>query len=119
MPTNRVAAPAGLCYTDPHRIRSIGGRMTLRSEARTDAPARPAESEAPSRVDPWPTQVLDALDSGVVALDRERRVTWHNRRIEELLGMEPGLLLGMPGPKIFPGADARWLRGASREPREF
>ncbi len=33
--------------------------------------------------------------------------------------MEPGVLLGMPGAKVFPGADARWLRGSSREPREF
>ena len=93
--------------------------MTVRSEARADAPARPADPDAPPRPDPWPTQVLDALEQGVVALDRERRVTWHNRRIEELLGMEPGVLLGMPGAKVFPGADARWLRGSSREPREF
>jgi len=93
--------------------------MTVRSEARAEPPARPAESDPPPRTDPWPTQVLDALEQGVVALDRERRVTWHNRRIEELLGMEPGLLLGMPGAKVFPGADARWLKGSSREAREF
>lgn len=33
--------------------------------------------------------------------------------------MEPGALVGLPGAKLFPGADARWLRGASREPRDF
>jgi two-component system sensor histidine kinase HydH len=55
----------------------------------------------------------------VVALDRERRVIYNNRRIEELLGSEPGALLGMPGGRLFPGADARWLKGAAREPRDF
>ena len=93
--------------------------MTVRSEARADAPAKPAEPEAPPRLEPWPAQVLDALDQGVVALDRERRVTWHNRRIEELLGVEPGVLVGIAGSRIFPGADARWLRGTSRDAREF
>jgi two-component system sensor histidine kinase HydH len=63
--------------------------------------------------------VLDALEQGVVALDRERRVIYNNRRIEELLSCEPGALLGTPGARLFPGADARWLKGASREPRDF
>jgi two-component system sensor histidine kinase HydH len=89
--------------------------MSIRSEAG----GRPAESEAPPRPTPWPAQVLDALDQGVVALDRERRVTYNNRRIEELLGVEAGTLIGMPGSRVFPGADARWLKGASREPRDF
>src|SRR3954465_10793626 len=89
--------------------------MSLRSEA----PARPADPEPTSRPSPWPSQVLDALEQGVVALDRERRVTYNNRRIEELLGVEPGALIGMPGARVFPGADARWLKGASREPRDF
>ena len=44
---------------------------------------------------------------------------YNNRRIEELLGVEPGALLGMPGGRLFPGADARWLKGAAREPRDF
>ena len=57
---------------------------------------------------PWPEQVLDALEQGVVALDRERKVIYNNRRIEELLGVEPGTLLGQAGAKLFPGADARW-----------
>jgi two-component system sensor histidine kinase HydH len=92
--------------------------MTLRSEARADAPARP-ESEDAREPNPWPTQVLDALEQGVVALDRERRVVYNNRRIEELMGAEPGTLDGMPGARIFPGADARWLKGATREPRDF
>src|SRR4029079_17875789 len=54
----------------------------------------------------------------VVALDRERRVVYNNRRFEELLGAESGTLVGQPGSRLFPGADARWLKGASREPRE-
>src|SRR5207247_971924 len=68
---------------------------------------------------PWPTQVLDALEQAVVALDRERRVVYNNRRIEELLGAEPGALVGTAGSRVFPGADARWLKGAAREPRDF
>jgi PAS domain S-box-containing protein len=86
---------------------------------RSDALARPAEPEAPARTPPWPTQILDTLEQAVVALDRDRRVIYNNRRIEELLGAETGGLLGVPGAKLFPGAEARWLRGASREPREF
>ena len=54
-----------------------------------------------------------------MALDRERRVTYNNRRFEELLGVEPGTLFGLPASRLFPGADARWLKGASREAREF
>ena len=89
--------------------------MTTRSEA----PGRPAEPDAAPRVFQWPVQVLDALEQAVVALDRERRVIYNNRRIEELLGVEPGALSGQPGSRLFPGADARWLKGASREPRDF
>jgi two-component system sensor histidine kinase HydH len=59
------------------------------------------------------------MEQGVVALDRERRVVYNNRRIEELLGAEPGGLSGQAGGRIFPGADARWLKGSSREPRDF
>ena len=33
-----------------------------------------------------------------------------------MLGAEPGTYTGH---KLFPGADARWLKGSSREPREF
>ena len=83
---------------------------------RSDALGRPAESEASFQ---WPAQVLDALEQAVVALDRERRVIYNNRRIEELLGVEPGALSGQPGVRLFPGADARWLKGTSREPRDF
>jgi two-component system sensor histidine kinase HydH len=54
-----------------------------------------------------------------VALDRERRVVYANRRIEELLGVEPGALLSLPGNRVFPGADARWLKGVAREARDF
>jgi two-component system sensor histidine kinase HydH len=86
---------------------------------RNEAPARPADSEPAPRPIPWPTQVLDALEQGVVALDRERRVTYNNRRIEELFAVEPGGLLGLPAARLFPGSDARWLKGSSREPREF
>ena len=86
---------------------------------RSEALGRPAEAEPPSRPFPWPSGVLDALEQGVVALDRERRVIYNNRRIEEFLGVEPGTLIGTPGSRLFPGADARWLKGASREAREF
>jgi signal transduction histidine kinase len=86
---------------------------------RTETPARPAETEPAPRPSPWPTQVLDALEQGVVAFDRERRVIYNNRRIEELLAVEPGALVGLPATRVLPGADARWLRGSSREPREF
>ena len=89
--------------------------MTMRSETA----ARSPEPEGPERGFQWPAQVLDALDQGVVALDRERRVIYNNRRIEEQLGVEPGALVGQPGGRLFPGADARWLKGASREPRDF
>ena len=86
---------------------------------RSEALGRPAEAEPPSRPFLWPSGVLDALEQGVVALDRERRVIYNNRRIEEFLGVEPGTLIGTPGSRLFPGADARWLKGASREAREF
>ena len=87
----------------------------MRSEALT----RSAEGEAAPRTPPWPTQILDTLEQAVVGLDRERRVVYNNRRFEELLGVEAGTLLGQPGSRLFPGADARWLKGGSREPREF
>ena len=86
---------------------------------RSEAAVRTAESDHPARVVPWSTQVLDALEQAVVALDRERRVVYNNRRIEELLGVEPGALVGTTGSRVFPGADARWLKGASRETRDF
>ena len=86
---------------------------------RSDAPVRPAEAESAVRTTPWPSQILDTLEQAVVALDRERRVIYNNRRVEELLGVEAGTLVGQPGGRLFPGADARWLKGASREPREF
>src|SRR5437867_1191081 len=87
----------------------------MRSEALT----RPSEGEAPPRAASWPTQILDTLEQAVVGLDRERRVAYNNRRFEELLGADAGTLLGQPGSRLFPGADARWLKGASREAREF
>ncbi len=90
--------------------------MSVRSG---EAAARNPEPEAAARAFPWPAQVLDAMEQGVVALDRERRVIYHNRRIEELLAVEAGALAGQPGARLFPGADARWLKGASREPRDF
>lgn len=86
---------------------------------RSDAVSRHAETEPAARPDPVPELVLDALEQGVVALDRERKVIYSNRRIEELLGLEAGALIGMPGSRLFPGAEARWLKGSSREPRDF
>ena len=64
-------------------------------------------------------QVLDALDQVVVALDKDRRVLYANRRIEELLGVQPESLVGVAARELFQGIDARWLRGASSESREF
>jgi len=84
-----------------------------------EATVRPPEPETTARVPSWPIQALDALEQAVVALDRDRRVVFHNRRIEELLGAEEGSLMGAPAARLFPGAEARWLKGATREPREF
>src|SRR5688500_12199272 len=86
---------------------------------RTEGAARTAEAEHAARADGWPVRVLDTLEQAVVALDRERRVVYCNRRLEEMLGVEGESLLGMTGGRLFPGAEARWLKGASREPREF
>jgi PAS domain S-box-containing protein len=86
---------------------------------RSDALARPAEPESAQRLPSWPTQILDTLEQAVIALDRDRKVIYNNRRFEELLGLESGALVGTPGARLFPGAEARWLRGGSREPREF
>jgi two-component system sensor histidine kinase HydH len=86
---------------------------------RSEAPGRAAEVDAATRTEDWPAQALDALEQAVVALDRERRVVYCNRRIEEMLGVEGGALLGMAGGRLFPGAEARWLKGASRESRDF
>ena len=86
---------------------------------RTETAQRPSETETPDRSGSLPGLVLDALEMGAVALDRERRVIYANRRIEELLGVEPGALISLPGNRVFPGADARWLKGAARESRDF
>jgi two-component system sensor histidine kinase HydH len=86
---------------------------------RSETLGRPADTAEDARPEGWPAQVLDALEQGVVALDRERRVTYTNRRFEELLGLEAAALVGMAGSRLFPGAEARWLKGASREPRDF
>jgi signal transduction histidine kinase len=86
---------------------------------RTDVVHRPPETETVERELPLPAMVLDTLEQGVVALDRERRVVYANRRIEELLSVETGTLMGLAGGRVFPGADARWLKGATRETRDF
>jgi PAS domain S-box-containing protein len=64
-------------------------------------------------------QVLDTLEQGVLALDRERKILYANRRCEELLGMPPEDLVGLPATRVFVGLEAKWLRGESRQPREF
>src|SRR5262245_54791008 len=92
-----------------------GGHGSVRSETS----ARSAEAEAEVRSEHWPAQALDALEQAVVALDRERRVVYCNRRIEEMLSVDSGALLGTMGNRLFPGAEARWLKGVSRETREF
>jgi signal transduction histidine kinase len=85
---------------------------------RTETAPRGADSETPEQPSTLPALVLDALEMGAVALDRERKVVYANRRIEELLGVEPGALLSLPGNRVFPGADARWLRGESMPMRD-
>ena len=94
--------------------------MTTRSDTITrpteSAPAGPVAVPRPA---PLAHHVLDAIEQGVVALDRDRKVVYANRWIEDLLGLEPEGLLGLSGSRVFPGADARWLRGAAREPRDF
>ncbi len=93
--------------------------MTTRSETmhRLAEPV-PAAAPAPEGI-PLPGHVLDALEQGVVALDRERKVVYANRWIEDLLGFKPETLIGMAGAKLFSGSDARWLKGATRERRDF
>lgn len=86
---------------------------------RPDTVQRPVEPEIAPRAALPLAHVLDALEQGVVALDRERRVGYANRRLEELLSVEPGALLGLAGNRVFPGADARWLKGSTRESRDF
>ena len=86
---------------------------------RTETTPRGVEHETAEQPSSLPALVLDALEMGAVALDRERKVVYANRRIEELLGVEPGALLSLPGNRVFPGADARWLKGAARESRDF
>jgi PAS domain S-box-containing protein len=66
-----------------------------------------------------PAQMLDAFEQAILAIDRDRRIVYANRRCEELLGTSPEELVGLPAPRIFPGLDAKWLRGGSREPRDF
>ncbi len=88
----------------------------MAAKAATEDVAAPAPDLAPPGLT---AQVLDALDQVVVALDRERRVLYANRRIEELLGVPPESLLGQAARELFQGVDARWLRGASSESREF
>jgi len=88
---------------------------------RSDTVHRPADT-APATAPPEPTgllpeHVLDALEQGVVALDRERKVVYANRWIEDLLGFKPEV--GAAGGRLFAGADARWLKGATRERRDF
>jgi signal transduction histidine kinase len=94
--------------------------LTTRSDTVTrpveSAPGAPAPAPRPARL---AHHVLDAIEQGVVALDRERKVVYANRWIEDLLGLEPEALLGLAGARVFPGADARWLKGAAREPRDF
>ena len=95
---------------------------------RTDVVHRPGETETDVRELPLPALVLDTLEQGVVALDRERRVVYANRHLEDLLSVESGALLGLPGNRVFPGAEARWLvvnfipdkvRAAPRRPARF
>ena len=74
--------------------------MTTRSEAVT-RPPEPAPGTAPPVPPSAPLahQVLDAIEQGVVALDRERKVVYANRWIEDLLGLEPQALIGLSGAR--------------------
>lgn len=86
---------------------------------RTEIAPRPADTEVAERPGSLPASVLDTIEMGVLALDRERRVVYANGHLEELLGVGTGALLSLPGNRVFPGADARWLKGAARESRDF
>jgi PAS domain S-box-containing protein len=66
-----------------------------------------------------PVQMLDSFEQAILAIDRDRKIVYANRGCEELLGTPPEELIGQPAQGIFPGLDAKWLRGGSREPREF
>jgi signal transduction histidine kinase len=119
-----IEAPRSLCYFWQLRATAATSRVVLaeltgRSRVRSEVVQRPGEAEDAPRDPSLPAVVLDTLEQGVVALDRERRVVYANRRIEELLSAEPGSLLGLEGSRVFPGANARWLKGASREARDF
>ncbi len=83
----------------------------------SDEVLAPAAADAAAAT--LPAQVLDALDQVVVALDRDRRVLYANRRIGELLGVGPETLVGQAAKDLFQGIDAKWLRGASSESRDF
>ena len=115
-----IARPQRLCYQGPETFEvSRGGSLTTRNETLhppVESPVAPPEFEIATGL---PAHVLDALEEGVVALDRERKVVYANRWIEDLLGFKPEALVGMPAARIFTGADARWLRGAARERRDF
>jgi len=110
-----MACSAALCY----QYARFSIHREEHPQMRSETLGRPPEAEVPSPPFPWPAEVLDALEQAVVALDRDRRVVYNNRRIEELLAVEGGTLLGMAGARLFPGAEARWLKGLSREARDF
>ena len=93
--------------------------MTTRSETLSRPAEAPPAAATESEETLQPGHVLDALEQGIVALDRERKVVYANRWIEDLLGFKPESLLGMAGAKLFSGAEARWLKGATRESRDF
>jgi PAS domain S-box-containing protein len=109
-----------VCFDVSGRRATIrGGTLTTRSETLSRPAEAPPAAATESEESLQTGHVLDALEQGIVALDRERKVVYANRWIEDLLGFKPESLIGMAGSKLFSGAEARWLKGATRESRDF
>src|SRR4051812_31887405 len=56
----------------------------------------------------------DALDVGVVAVDRELRVTHWNRWLEVASGLPAHCVIGRPASEVVPGLNARGAAALER-----
>ena len=63
--------------------------------------------------------LLDALDSGVIVLDGERRVRGWNAWMVSASGLTPAAAFGKPLDELFPESDLRRLLSAVRDALEF
>ncbi len=64
-------------------------------------------------------QVLDAMDSAVVAIDSSNRITHFNPAAERLFDIEPEEALGAEVQAIFPGDEIHLRRIATGEERSY